>query len=305
MNEELESLKNDIATANSNLSRYTEALFELERERRNGRLADDENENKKALLARNQENLERELAHLQKDEEALSVELASLAAEEAALDAAEEKLRNEVVALTRTIVDSEESIESVNHKLQYCQTSLKRLKNMNLINEAFFIHHSGPASFVSINGLRLGRPSVPWSEINAGLGFLCLLLDVLVKKVNLSLSQYRLLPRGSSSVIIKKTDKSVLELFSDEASGGITRFLTGRKFDSAMVAVVQIVAELVSHLQKEDHSVKVPFRIDEAEGKVGGLPVGLQFNSEENWNRAMKMLLTDVKWIVAFVELKY
>ena len=61
----------------------------------------------------------------------------------------------------------------------------------------------------------------------------------------------------------------------------------------------------MSHLQKEDHSVKVPFRIDEAEGKVGGLPVGLQFNSEENWNRAMKMLLTDVKWIVAFVELKY
>ena len=102
---------------------------------------------------------------------------------------------------------------------------------------------------------------VPWTEINAALGFLCLLLDVLVKKCDINLTLYRLLTRGSYSVIIKKSDRSALELFSDESSGGLTRFLTGRKFDSAMTAFLQIVAEITLHLQKQDylfsHELKV------------------------------------------------
>lgn len=304
MNEVLEDLKNDIASANNELAKYTEALFELERDRRGGRFTDDENENRKLLLTQKQAELAQELKELQQEETSLTDELRQLMNEEKLLDAEEVKLRDDLVNLMRTIVDSEESLESVNHKLQYCQSSLRKLKRMRLLSEAFHIHPgSGSSGFASINGLRLGRsPAIPWSEVNAALGFLCLLLDELTTQLNLSLSQYRLLPRGSSSVIIKKADKSVLELFSDEGSGGITRFLTGRKFDSAMIALVQIVDEMVSHLQGGDGSVRMPFRIEENEGKVGGLPVGLQFNSEENWTRAMKMLLTNVKAIVTIVE---
>ena len=304
MNEVLEDLKKEIATANSDLSKYTEALFELERDRRAGKFTDDENDAKNVLLSHRHGELEEEIMRLKQEEESLQREFASLKQEENEIMEQEAKMQEDAIELMRNIVDSEESLESVNRKLQYCQLALKKLKRMNLINEAFYIHHGGSSGFGSINGLRLGRPSVPWVEMNAAFGFLCLLLDVLVKKLNLTLSQYRLLPRGSSSVLIRKSDKSTLELFSDEGVGGIKRFLTGRKFDSAMTGLVQIVGEIFMHLQRDDSTLKLPFQIDEQEGKVGGLSVALQFNSDENWSRAMKLLLTNVKWLVAFIEAK-
>jgi beclin 1 len=139
-------------------------------------------------------------------------------------------------------------------------------------------------------------------EINAALGFLCLLIDVIVKKCEITLSQYRLLPRGSYSVIIKKSDRSTLELYADETSGGLTRFLTGRKFDSAMHALLQIVNEITWNIQRENKNFRIPFPIDDVEGKIDGIPVSLQFNSEDNWTKAMKMLLANVKRVMLFVE---
>ena len=304
MNDVLEELKTEIAAANNELSKYTEALFELERERRSGGKTEDENEDKQLVLAQREKELESELDSLRREEESLLEQLRSLDSEEKDLDNDELKLRESIVSLTRTIIDSDESMEAVNRKLQYCQSSLRKLKRTSLIQEAFHIHDEGQ-SFPSINGLRVGRPNVPWAEVNSALGFLCLLTDVLLKRANVSLSQYRLLPRGSYSVIIKKSDKSVLELFADESSGGLSRFLSGRKFDSAMVAFVQIIGELVTTLQRDDQSVAVPFAIDESEGKIAGVSVTLQFNSEENWNKAMRMLMTDIKWIVRYVEAKF
>jgi beclin 1 len=304
MNEILEDLKKEIATANSDLSKYTEALFELERDRRAGKFTDDENDAKNALLSHRESELKEEITKLRREEEAVQIEFDRLKKEETHLLEQENSMHDDIISLMRNIIDSEESVESVNRKLQYCQSALKKLKKLNLINEVFYIYHGGASGFGSINGLRLGRPSVPWAEMNAAFGFLCLLLDVLVKKVDINLSQFRLLPRGSSSVLIRKSDKATLELFSDEGSGGIKRFLTGRKFDSAMVGLSQIVAEIFMHLQREDQTLKLPFQIDDQEGKVGGLSVALQFNSDENWSRAMKLLLTNVKWLVAFIEAK-
>lgn len=304
MNDVLEELKTEIAAANNELSKYTEALFELERERRSGGKTEDENEDKQLMFSQREKELQEELDSLQKEEASLLIELSGLETEEHALDAEERKLHDSIVGLTRTIIDSDESMDAVSRKLQYCQSSLRKLKRMSLIQEAFHIHDDGP-EFPSINGLRLGRPSVPWSEVNAALGFLCLLADVLLKKTNVSLSQYRLLPRGSYSVIIKKSDKSVLELFADESSGGLSRFLSGRKFDSAMVAFVQIIGELITCLQQQDPSLTVPYAIDESDGKIAGVAVTLQFNSDDNWNRAMRMLMTDMAWIVRYVESKF
>lgn len=217
----------------------------------------------------------------------------------------ESKLGDEIVQLNRAVIDSEESIDSANRKLVYCSNSLKKLKKFNLISEAFFIHVPSVSSQPgSINGLRLGRTAefpIPWSEINAAWGFMCLLADVLVKKHNVVLSHYRLLPRGSCSVIIKKSDRSALELFCEESSSstaGITRFLTSRKFDGAVHAFVQVVGELASTLQRSVEKFHIPFKIDEKESTIGGVPATLQFNSEDNWTQALKHLLADLKVIV-------
>jgi beclin 1 len=303
MNAVLESLKSDIASANNELSMYTEALFELEQDRRSGARVDDESESRFLSISQRERELLHAIGQLDAEEASLQSELAQLMEENRQLDIEESKLKDTIVSLTRTIVDSDESMDAVNRKLQYCQSSLRRLKRVSLIDEAFDIHIPGQG-FASINGFRMGQPGVAWSEVNTGLGFTCLLLDILVKRANLNLSQYRLLPRGSYSVIIKKSDKSVLELFADETSGGISRFLTGRKFDAAMTAFVQIVGEMIASLQREDRSFVPPFPIDEGEGKIDGLAATLQFNSDENWSRALRMLLTDIKSLATYIDSK-
>lgn len=304
MDSVLEGLKGDVAAANNELSQYTEALFELERDRRNGCFSEDENEGKALLLQEQEKQLSLDLVNLEMEERFIREDLDSLLAEEARLDMEISRLRDDSISLTRAIIDSEESIESVNRKLRYCQSTLRKLKRMSILKEAFFIHHEGQG-FASVNGLRIGRPAVLWTEVNAALGFLCLLVDVLTKQLSITLTQYRVLPRGSFSVLIRKSDKSALELYADESSGGIGRFLTGRKFDAAMTAFLQIISEIVSHIQQDHPDMRISFPIEENEGKVGGLSVGLQFNSEENWSKAMKMLLDNIKCVVDYVESVY
>ena len=304
MNSTLEGLKSDIASANNELSKYTEALFELEQERRSGASVDDESEGRRLVLSQREREMSQELEKLREEEESLNDELQRLIEEDRSLDFEEAKLRDGIVSLARTILDSDESMDAVNRKLQYCQFSLRRLKRMSLLDEAFHISAHGPG-FGTVNGVRIGQPSVPWAEVNAGLGFLCLLMDVLVKRTNMSLTQYRLLPRGSYSVIIKRSDKSVLELFADDSSGGISRFLTGRKFDSAMTAFALVVSELVTLLQRENRAFSVPHAIDEQDGKVGDLPITLQFNSEENWSNAVKMLMIDIQSLSTYIDAKF
>ena len=308
MNDSLDALKEQIATANNDLSQYTEALFELERDRRSGKCSDDEQDQHLALLQQKDGLLAAELASLRSKEADLLRELDTVVKTNAELDADEKKLCEDILSLTRTVLDSEESMETVNRKLLYCSNSLKKLKRMNLITEAFFIIDaiSDDSSFGSINGLRLGRSKdiiVPWAEINAAWGFLCLLMDVLVKKAGVVLTQYRLLPRGNYSVIIKKSDRSALELYSDESTGGgITRFITGRKFDSAMSAFLQILSEVFLHLQAGGE-VDFPYKIEE--GKIRNLPIALQFNSDENWTLALKYMLANIKLIISIVEVRY
>jgi beclin 1 len=304
MNSVLEELKEEVAAANNELSKLTEALYELERNRNESARPCDESEECRLQICNEENELESDLDKLRSEELMMEGELAALLAEERELDVELSRLREESITLTRTVIESEESIESVNRKLKYCQSSLRKLKRMSLLKEAFYIVH-GEGAFGSINGLRLGRPNVAWSEINAALGFMCLLAEALVKKASVSLSQYRMIPRGSYSVLVKKSDKSVLELYADESAGGISRFLTGRKFDSALTAFVQVTNEIVSNLQKKDTTFRIPFTMEDSEGKVGGLSVGLQFNSEENWTRAMKMLLANLKAVLDHVESTY
>jgi hypothetical protein len=242
----LEDIKGQIASANNDLSKYTEALFELERDQRQGRNHVEEGEANWTLIKEKEDQLTNELASLVEEEARLGEELRLLEDEEAEIDGLEEKVRNEIFNLNKTILNNFEIFESISNKLNYLNKFNKKLKNFNLITESFHINTSSP--IVSINGIRLSRNRdilVPWNEINSGWGFAVLLVDILMKKFAVSVTNYRLIPRGNASVIIRKSDKTILELFSDEnSSNSVTRFITGRKFDSAISAFFEIVGEI-------------------------------------------------------------
>ena len=90
-----------------------------------------------------------------------------------------------------------------------------------------------------------------------------------------------------------------LELYGGE--GSFARFYSGRRFDQAMTGFLTCVRQLAQWLHQRDNSVRLPFRIEDG-GKIGGFQITLQFNETERWTKALKFMLIDLKWIIAFLE---
>lgn len=256
------------------------------------------------------ERLEAAIAEMEAEERDLLAALQSCDAEEAELQAELERQRRQEEQLRRDeeefwlnvaeyqldFEESEEERAVTTNAIQYATAELNRLKRTNVLNDMFHIAQDG--AFGTINKFRIGRlpeQPVPWDEINAAWGQACLLLDALIKKCNIPMTQYRLQPRGSYSVIQAAGD--VLELYSSD--GGLTRFFSDRRFDQAMTAFLGCLKDVTKFLQK-DPTMRLPFKIEG--DKVGGFSVRVQFNQDERWTKALKFMLTDLKWIIAFVE---
>merc|ERR1719188_292739 len=107
------------------------------------------------------------------------------------------------------------------------------------------------------------------------------------------MGQYRLLPRGSFSAI--QVGQEVLQLYSSEA--GLKSFFVHRHFDQAMTAFLACLKEVTKFLQR-DPSMRLPFKIEG--DKVGGFSARVLFNPPERWTKALKYMLADLKWLIAF-----
>lgn len=65
------------------------------------------------------------------------------------------------------------------------------------------------------------------------------------------------------------------------------------------LVVFILVGEVGDHVQEHDPTLRLPYHIKEKDGTVGGLSVALG-SSYEDWTRALKYMLTDLKWIAAW-----
>ncbi|XP_015090644.1 beclin-1 isoform X4 [Camelus dromedarius] len=223
------------------------------------------------------------------DSEQLQMELNELALEE-------ERLIQE-------LEDVEKNRKIVAENLEKVQAEAERLDQ----EEA---QHSG--QFGTINNFRLGRlPSVPveWNEINAAWGQTVLLLHALANKMGLKFQRYRLVPYGNHSYLESLTDKSKeLPLY---CSGGL-RFFWDNKFDHAMVAFLDCVQQFKEEVEKGETRFCLPYRMDVEKGKIedtggsgGSYSIKTQFNSEEQWTKALKFMLTNLKWGLAWVSSQF
>nr|SVE74111.1 EOG090X048D [Daphnia barbata] len=205
------------------------------------------------------------------------------------------------------VLDEQLSLEC---QLRFTRSNLDRLKQTNAFNAAFHLWHVG--HFGTINGLRMGRlPSVPvdWAEINAAWGQVTILLSALARKVNLVFQRYKLLPFGSQSCIEDLVENKVFPLYG---SGGF-RFLWDAKFDSGMCSFLdclqQFQLKVEGAQQSEDDTRRLnfqfPYRMErgriEDRATRQWYSIKIQFNSEEQWTKALKFMLTNLKWGVAWV----
>lgn len=177
--------------------------------------------------------------------------------------------------------------------------TLEILKKTQIINEAFHIWHDG--HFGTINTFRLGRlPSQPvdWNEINAAWGLAVLLLASMAKKIGFAFSMYKLVPCGSCSKVERTDNSSSYELFgSSDISLG--RLFWYRRFDNGMVAFLVCLKEMGDYAEARDKQFKLPYKMDK--DKIGDMSIKIQFNNEETWTKSLKYMLTNLKWLLAWI----
>uniref|UniRef100_A0A8C8IFQ3 Beclin-1 n=1 Tax=Oncorhynchus tshawytscha TaxID=74940 RepID=A0A8C8IFQ3_ONCTS len=208
------------------------------------------------------------------------------------LDTEELQYQKEYSEFKRQQLELDDELKSVDNQMRYCQIQLDRLKKTNVFNATFHI-----------------CVPVEWNEINAAWGQTVLLLHALANKMGLRFQRYRLVPYGNHSYLESLTDKSKeLPLY---CSGGL-RFFWDNKFDHAMVAFLDCVQQFKEEVEKGDTGFCLPYRMDVEKGKIedtggsgGSYSIKTQFNSEEQWTKALKFMLTNLKWGLAWVSSQF
>ncbi|SPO28976.1 related to Beclin 1 [Ustilago trichophora] len=255
----------------------------------------------------------------------IETQLAAIAEEETALQQEEERFWSQYSSHSLTLSKLEEEKASLAMAVEHDKELLARLQSTNVYTDAFCIGHSG--GIATINGLRLGRlPGQPveWNEINAAWGQTALLLDVLSRKLNIAFRGYRLIPKGSFSVVYRYEDarsqhyssasssssflphssaNETAESAEGEETGGekavyelygssdwqIGRLLQSRRFDHAQTGFLACLKQVVDYAAREDPSFQAPHAINK--DKIGEASIRLQFGSDETWTRALRHVL--------------
>lgn len=303
----LDQLDKELKETQSNCDIYHEFLKKLEK--------DPVTQDDITLLTSQLESLQEEekallsqLEVTERERESTRESIQEITKEKQKLEAEEKRFLQDYAEFRAQQLELDEEQKSVENQLRHAQNQLKRLQKTNVFNATFHIWHQGP--FGTINGFRLGRvPGTPveWSEINAAWGQTTLLLASLIKKMGLKLKRFRLVPFGNHSYIETLENKpKELPLYG---SGGF-RLLWDTKFDQGMVAFLDCLQQFKEEVERSKKGFKLPYKMEK--GKIedtGGTGtsywIKLQFNSEEQWTKALKFMLTNLKWGLAWVSSEF
>ncbi|KAF2353201.1 Atg6/Beclin, partial [Trinorchestia longiramus] len=264
--------------------------------------------------------LEAELKQLREEEAELEAEVAKLLEEQReaekllaekqeqaqALADEEERYQVEYCKQRALWFDAEEERISFYNQKVHAHQHLEKLKQTNIFNIAFHIWKNDHIS--TINNFRLGRlptMQVSWTEINAALGQMALLLVSLARRFEFTFSKYKIVPYGNHSYIrVLDSNNTVLPLYSHS---GI-KYIFDHSFDTAMMAFLECFLELVRALeQRTSTPLSLPYPIEKhcLHDPQGGsrYSVKTQFTPDEQWTKALKFLLTNLKWALTWVSL--
>ncbi|KAL1501873.1 hypothetical protein ABEB36_007116 [Hypothenemus hampei] len=265
-------------------------------------------------------NLEKELNDLTEEEQRLLEELEALKVEEEATlkaiaeqeeigkNIVEEENRywKEYVRHKRDWLEAEDEGRSLKCQLGVAETQLEKLRSTNVFNATFHIWHKG--HFGTINNFHLGTlPSAPiqWSEINTAWGQTTLLFCALMRKINFTLKRFKPVPYGSHSYIEDLQENKKIPLYG---TGG-TKYLWNSQFDNGMIAFLDCVQQFTEKIEElEKKKFKFPYKI--THGRIvdsDNIMYSLRTTiiSEEQWTKALKYMLTNLKWGLAWVASQF
>ncbi|KAK7815321.1 hypothetical protein U0070_019165 [Myodes glareolus] len=259
-------------------------------------------------LEQEEARLAQELKDMDQQHARIEAELKAAEAESRELEQQEEQHWKDYAALTMEQLELTDELSSLENRLAHAQGQLQYLSKTDILNITFTILDDGPLGI--INNFRLGRLpriQVEWKEINAAWGQTAFLLFTLSKIAGLQFQRYQLVPRGDHSYIKSLTDDGMLLLFSD----GSHNVFYDNKFDRGMKAFLDCLQQLVKVLEKEE-GIFLPYRIhvkggmlEDATGSGECYSIRTHLNTEEEWAKALKFMLTNLKLILAWASSRY
>lgn len=305
---------------------YTQFLSRIEKQKKVAQPGSTEAmHDESAKLKAESDSLLNDLVKLEKQDEELDKEIADLEKQLEAkrISELEDLKRRNMHELEQISFSTE--VQSLKKQYEFALNSLDRLRKFNVYNETFKISHEGP--FGIINGLRAGgfdEIRVPWQEINAAVGQLVLLLATIITRLNIKTKGYKLQPMGSFSKVCKLQPEEqewvTYEAYCTDGFklGKIFRKETG--FDKSIECLLEIVQLMAAELSRPPstandatsgnananenddegtYDVELPYVMHK--DKINGISVKL-FGGKPTleWTTAMKFLLTNAKWLLAF-----
>ncbi|RZC55621.1 hypothetical protein C5167_014477 [Papaver somniferum] len=181
-----------------------------------------------------------------------------------------------------------EERDSILAKIEVSQAHLESLKRTNVLNDAFPISHDG--EFGTINNFRLGRlPKIPveWDELNAAWGQACLLLH--------TMAQY-FRPKFPIPA------ENIFPPYTPLPRFGPVNLFWSTRYDKAMTLFLTCLKEFAEFANSKDQEnnippekcFKLPYKIEN--DKVETHSITQSFNKQENWTKALKYTLCNLKW---------
>uniref|UniRef100_A0A7S3H0Z9 Atg6 BARA domain-containing protein n=1 Tax=Spumella elongata TaxID=89044 RepID=A0A7S3H0Z9_9STRA len=210
----------------------------------------------------------------------------------------QEQLNSKVNDLQNEHNEYLDQIVSMDDNMKIAVASYDRFKQINTLNDAFYVWYTGP--FATINAFKLGNlvnKPVESTEINAALGQAALVLNIITSRCGIEFKQFHIVPMGSFAKILKADDRRTsYPLFID---AGSFSFFPKRNFNLALSGFMQCIHELGEYISAYDPTLSVPYKIEVSESKIADKSF-VYGGDEEVWTHALKHMLANIKWIIAW-----
>lgn len=291
-----DKLDKEVEDVNRDIEAYEACLKRLEGDSRDV-LSEADFLKEKLKIEEEERKLEAAIEETEKQNVEVNAELKELESKSSRFKELEERYWHEFNNFQFQLISHQEERDAILAKIEVSQAHLELLKRTNVLNDAFPICQEG--EFGTINNFRLGRlPKVPveWDEINAAWGQACLLLHTMCQYFRPKF-QYRIkiIPMGSYPRIMD-SNNNTYELF-----GPVNLFWSTR-YDKAMTLFVTCLKDFAEFARSRDiennippdKQFKLPYKIEN--DKVGTYSITQSFNKQENWTKALKYTLCNLKW---------
>ncbi|KAK9068338.1 hypothetical protein SSX86_012449 [Deinandra increscens subsp. villosa] len=264
-----DKLDKEVEDVNTDIMAYEACLQRLEGDPRN-LLSEADFLREKLKIEEEERKLEAAIQETEKQCSQVTGELKELELKSNRFKELEERYWHEFNNFQFQLISHQEERDAILAKIEVSQAHLELLKRTNVLNDAFPIWYDG--EFGTINNFRLGRlPKIPveWDEINAAWGQACLLLHTMAQYFRPKY-QYRIkiLPMGSYPRIVD-SGNNTYELFSP------MNLFWSTRYDKAMTLFLELRIE---------------------NDKVESYSITQSFNKQENWTKALKYTLYNLKW---------